>query len=107
MLVVILIPLIIVVASAIASVVFVRLSYLRITSEGVEYRNYPQPPRRIPLAQVDRFEATPKVGYLSSLRPATAALVLTDGSRLPVRRITAPDAGYGVDALNARVDQLR
>jgi hypothetical protein len=33
--------------------------------------------------------------------------VLTDGSRLPVRRIEAHDAGYGVEALNARIAELR
>jgi hypothetical protein len=33
--------------------------------------------------------------------------VLIDGSRTPVRRLDAPDAGHGVDALNARLDALR
>jgi hypothetical protein len=101
------IPLILIGGAAIAAAVSVRRSWLRITTDGVELRNYPQPPKVIPLAQVDRFEATPPVGNLSSIRPKTAVLVLTDGTRIPVRRVDAPDAGYGVDALNARVEALR
>ena len=31
-------------------------------------------------------------------------LVCTDGSRVPVRTLTAPDAGTGIGALNARVE---
>jgi hypothetical protein len=34
-------------------------------------------------------------------------LVLTDGSRLPVRKLAAPEAGTGIDALNNRVKSLR
>jgi hypothetical protein len=100
-------PLAIIGVAAVAAIVCVRCSSLRITSAGVEVRNYPQTPRLVPLSQVERFEATVPVGNFASLRPATAVLVLTDGSRLPVRRIEAPDAGYGVDALNARINQLR
>jgi hypothetical protein len=73
----------------------------------VEIRNYPQAAKLIPLAQVGGFEATPRVGNFSSLRPATGALVLTDGTRLPVRSLAVPDAGVGVDALNRRVEALR
>jgi hypothetical protein len=87
--------------------VSVRRSSLRITSAGVEIRNYPQAPKLIPLVQVGHFEATPRVGNFSSLRPATAVLVLTDGSRVPVRTLTAPDAGHGIDALNQRVESIR
>jgi hypothetical protein len=100
-------PLVVIGVAALAAIVSVRGSSLRITSEGVEVRNYPQTPRLVPLSEVEHFEATARAGNFASLRPATAVLVLTDGSRLPVRRIEAPDAGYGVDALNARIGQLR
>jgi hypothetical protein len=100
-------PFVIIGVAALAAVVCVRYSYLRITSTGVEYRNYPQAPKLVPLDRVERFEPTVPVGNFSSLRPATAVLVLTDGTRLPVRRVHARDAGYGVEALNARLAQLR
>ena len=105
--VLLIVPLVIIGVAAVASFVFVRLSSLRITAEGVEIRNYPQAPRVVPLAQVAQFEPTPSVGNLSFLRPKTAALVLKDGTRIPVRMIAAPDAGIGVDALNQRVESLR
>jgi hypothetical protein len=100
-------PVIFVVVAAIAAVVCVRLSSLRITKAGIEIRNYPQAAKVIPLARVDHFEATTATGNFKSLRPKTAALVLTDGSRLTVRTIAAPDAGFGVVALNKRVETLR
>ena len=103
----ILLPLVALAAAAVLAFVSVRRSTLRITADGVEYRNYPQATQVVPLAQVRRFEDTVAVGNFSGLRPATAVLVLIDGSRLPVRSITAPDAGTGVDALNARVAALR
>jgi hypothetical protein len=106
-LVFVLIPVVAVVAAAIAAAVSVSKSSLRISAEGVEIRNYPQPPRLIPLADVERFEETPSVGNLSSLRPATAVLVCTNGARVPVRRIVEPEAGRGVDALNARLASLK
>ena len=46
-------------------------------------------------------------GNLASTRPKTAVLVLADGTRLPVRSLTEPDAGYGVEALNARLETVR
>ena len=104
---VLLIPVVVIAIAALAAIVCVRFSSLDITSAGVEVRNYPQSPQLFPLAQVERFEATVPVGNFAGLRPSTAVLVLTDGSRLPVRRIEARDAGYGVDALNARIIQLR
>jgi hypothetical protein len=100
-------PLVVIGIAALAAIVSVRGSSLRITGAGVEVRNYPQAPKLVPLSQVEHFEATARAGNFASIRPATAVLVLTDGSRLPVRRIEAPDAGHGVDALNARVAQLR
>ncbi len=107
MLVVLLIPVAFIAAAALAAFVSVRRSSLRITAAGVEIRNYPQPPRLIPLAQVGHFEATPRAGNFKSLRPDTAVLVLVDGARVPVRTLTAPDAGYGIEALNARVRSIR
>jgi hypothetical protein len=100
-------PLLVVGIAALAAIVSVRCSHLGITSAGVEIRNYPQAPKLVPLSQVERFEETARVGNFASIRPATAVLLLTDGSRLPVRRVEAPDAGHGVDALNARLSQLR
>src|SRR5215470_4536810 len=103
LLVFVLIPVVLVGAAALS----VARSSLRITSDGVEIRNYRQPEQVVPLARVDHFEPTPSVGNFSFLRPPTAALVLIDGSRIPVRRISDPEAGRGVDALNARVEELR
>lgn len=107
MVVVLLFPFVIVAVAAVAASVFVRRSSLRITSEGVEIRNYPQAPIFVSLAQVRQFEATPRGGNFSGIRPTTAVLVLVDGSRVPVRSVAAPDAGVGVDALNKRVEALR
>ncbi|MDQ1433863.1 MAG: hypothetical protein QOF59_679 [Actinomycetota bacterium] len=107
MLAVLLFPFLLVVAAAIAAVVVVLRSSLLITSAGVEVHNFPQPPRVFPLAQVGHFEPAPRVGNFSGIRPATAVLVLTDGTRVPVRKISASDAGRGVDALNQRLESLR
>lgn len=103
----VLIPAVLIGAAAVAAVVCVRCSSLRITSAGVEIRNYPQAPKMVALSQVERFEPTTPFGYLSGIRPQTGVLVLTDGSRLPVRRIAAPGAGSGIDGLNERVKSLR
>jgi hypothetical protein len=100
-------PLVLVGAAALAAFAFVRLSTVRITSEGVEIRNYPQAARMIPLAQADRFVPAERVGNFASLRPATAVLLLTDGSRVPTRALGDPEAGYGIDALNKRLAALR
>jgi hypothetical protein len=107
MVVVLLLPFILIIAAALAAVVVVRRSSLRITSAGVEIHNYPQAPMLIPLERAAQFEATPRAGNFAGLRPATAVLVLADGSRIPVRKITAPDAGHGVEALNRRMESLR
>ncbi len=100
-------PLVALGIAAVLALVSVRRSTLRITADGVEYRNYPQATQVVPLGRVQRFEDAVAVGNFGSLRPATAVLVLTDGSRLPVRSLSDPDAGVGVDALNARVAALR
>jgi hypothetical protein len=102
-----LLPVILVGSAAVASFAFVRFSSLRITRAGVEIRNFPQAPKVIPLAEVDRFIPAERVGNFSSLRPATAVLLMTDGSSVPVRAVSEPDAGYGVDALNDRLVALR
>lgn len=107
MVVVLLLPVAVVFVIALIAAVAVGRSTLRVTRAGVEIRNYPQPPKLVPLERVERFEATPRVGNFASLRPATAVLVLTDGSRLPVRKPADPEAGHGVDALNRFVDSLR
>ena len=107
MVVVLAIPVLLIAAAAIAAFVSVRSSTLRITSAGVEIRNYPHPPKTVPLPDVAGFEEVQAVGNFRSLRPKTGVLVLTDGTRLAVRALSAPDAGSGVDALNARVDALR
>lgn len=107
MVVVFLAPFALILAAAIAAAVVVRRSSLRITIDGVEVHNYSQAPRLIPLAEVGHFEPAPRSGNLSSVRPATAVLVLVDGSRVPVHTLSAPDAGHGVDALNRRVEALR
>lgn len=103
----VIVPLIVLALAAGAAFVSVHNSTLRITEAGVEFRNYPSPPRVVPLADVARFEDAQAVGNFSGLRPATAVLVLRDGTRLAVRSLSAPDAGTGVDALNARVAALR
>lgn len=107
MVVVLLVPVGLVVVVALIAAVAVGRSTLRVTSAGVEIRNYPQPPKLIPLAQVERFEAIPRAGNFASIRPETAVLVLTDGSRLTVRKVADPEAGHGVDALNRFVASLR
>jgi hypothetical protein len=103
----VIVPLIVLALAAGAAFVSVRNSTLRITEAGVEFRNYPSPVRTVPLADVARFEDAEATGNFAGLRPATAVLVLRDGTRLAVRSLSAPDAGVGVEALNARVAALR
>lgn len=105
--VLVLLPVVVLVAAAIAALVSVRRSSVRITAAGVEFRNYPQPAKLIPLEQVARFEAPISVGNFPSVRPQTGVLVLTDGSRLAVRSVSEPEAGHGIDALNARLEAVR
>jgi hypothetical protein len=100
-------PLILVAVAAVVSFTVVRLSTVSITSAGVTFRNYPQPPRDVPLAQVDRFVPAERVGLFSVFRPETAVLVLRDGSRIHVRTIREQHGAYGVDALNQRLAQVR
>jgi hypothetical protein len=103
----VILPLVLIGAAAGAAWVSVHNSSVRITSAAVEIRNYRQPAREIPLERAARFEAPAAVGFLSSLRPRTGVLVLTDDSRLAVRSLREPEAGVGIDALNARLERLR
>ena len=103
----VLLPVAVLLTAAGAALVSVRRSSVRITAAGVEFRNYPQTAKLIPLAQVARFEAPVSVGNFASVRPQTGVLVLTDGSRLAVRSLSEPEAGHGIDALNARVESFR
>jgi hypothetical protein len=103
----VILPLGLIAGALIASMVFVRRSTLRITGAGVEVRNYPQAPRFVALEHVDRFVDTQRSGNFSFVRPATATLILVDGTRVPVRCVGDPDAGSGVEALNERIEILR
>ena len=67
----------------------------------------PQPPRTVPLDDVERFVETERVGIIAGLRPATAALWMRDGSRVPIRSVRDCSGAHGVDALNARLAQVR
>jgi hypothetical protein len=103
----ILLPVILIGSAAVASYGFVSLSTLRITSAGVEIRNYPQAPKVIPLESVDHFVPAERIGTFAFLRPPTAVLIMADGSRTPVRKASDPAAGFGVDALNERLAAVR
>jgi hypothetical protein len=100
-------PLVLIGAALAAASVSIARSSVRITAEGVTVRNYPQPPTTVPLDRVAGFEPQVATGTMTIVRPHTAVLVLTDGTRIPVRRLSEPEAGRGVDAFNARVRQLR
>ena len=88
-------PVALIVGASIASFVFVKRSTLRITKVGVDYRNYPQAPKSIPLDRVDHFVPAERVGMFSFLRPATAVLLLTDGSRFRCGPSTSPRPATG------------
>jgi hypothetical protein len=103
----VLLPFVLLAVVAIFAVATVRRSSLRITEAAVVYRNYPEPERVVPLADVGSFDEPTRVGFLSSVRPRTVVLVLTDGSRIPVRTAAEPEAGVGVDALNDRLERVR
>jgi hypothetical protein len=104
---IVLLPVVLVVAAFVVSYGAVRASSLCITSHGIEFRNYPQPPRTVPLDDVERFVETERVGIIAGLRPATAALWMRDGSRVPIRSVRDCSGAHGVDALNARLADER
>lgn len=103
----VLLPLALLAAAAVAAMVSVRQSSVRITAAGVEIRNYRQPAELVPLSRAVRFEEWVAVGNFKSLRPRTAVLVLTDGTQLSVRSMAEPEGGYGIDALNMRLELMR
>jgi hypothetical protein len=104
---VLLLPVVLIVGAFVVSYGAVYASKLCITTAGIELRNYPQPARVVPLDAVDRFLETPRVGVIAGLRPATAALAMRDGTRVPVRTVRDCSGAQGVDALNARLAQVR
>jgi hypothetical protein len=100
-------PVILVVGVAVVAFVSVSMSTLCLTDAGVELRNFPQEQRVIPLHEAQRFVETERVGWIAHVRPPTAALVLTDGTRVPVRKLRDCSGAFGVDALNERLAALR
>ena len=103
----VILPLALIAAAWIAARISVRNSRLSLTRDGVVIENHRRPPIVVAIADADHFEPAPVVGLFSGLRPPTSVLVRTDGSRIPVRTIAAPEAGIGIDALNARLTTLR
>jgi hypothetical protein len=107
-LVLVILPLALIAAAAIAARQSIRYSRLRITADGVEIHNHRQEPRVVPIADVQRFEAKTTSGAFSSIQPRTGVLVLRDGSRLTVRSLHDTESGaFGINALNDRVNQVR
>jgi hypothetical protein len=100
-------PIALIVGAWIAARVSVRNSRLDIEPSRVTVANHRRPPVVVPLEEVDRFEPTPRVGFLAGIRPATCVLVRRDGTRIAVRRVDAAGAGIGIEALNARLATLR
>lgn len=103
----VLLPLALIALAAGAAWVSVARSDLHITADGVTVHNAGTEATTVPLDRVACFEPVAPVGFMTFVRPATAALVLTDGTRITVRRPVDEVAGAGVDALNARLGQLR
>lgn len=103
----VLLPIALLLAAAVAATLSVRRSSVRIGTDGVEIRNWGMTPELVPLERVVRFEEPVAVGSFAGLRPKTAVLVLTDGTRRAVRSLSDPEAGTGIDALNARLAALR
>ena len=107
-LVLVILPLALIAAAALAARTSVRNSRLQITSGGVEIHNHHQPPRVVPLAVVERFEAAQPVGAFAIVQPRTGVLALRDGTRLAVRSLHDTASGaFGINALNERLEQLR
>lgn len=103
----VLLPLLLVAAAAVAAWISVARSSVRVTGDGVTVHNAGQDERTVPLVRVACFEPVAPVGFMTFVRPQTATLVLVDGTRIAVRNPTDPDAGRGADALNARLATLR
>jgi hypothetical protein len=103
----VILPLVLIAAAWIAARRSVRNSRLHLTPDGVIVENHRRPRVVVPIADADHFEPPTTTGPFSGLRPPTCVLVRTDGTRVPVRTIAAPEAGIGIDALNARLATLR
>jgi hypothetical protein len=103
----VILPLALIAGAWLAARISVRNSRLSMDREGIVIENHRRPRLVVPIADADRFEPAPSVGLFSGLRPPTCVLVRTDGSRVAVRSIAAPEAGIGIDALNARLSSLR
>lgn len=103
----VILPLALIAAAWIAARVSVRNSHLSLTRDGVVIENHRRPRVVVPIADAARFEPTASAGPFAGLRPPTCVLVRTDGTRVPVRTVAAPEAGIGIDALNARLATLR
>jgi hypothetical protein len=103
----IVLPLLLIAGAAAAAWISVARSSIELSADGVAVHNAGQTPTTVPLARVVCFEETQPVGFMTFVRPRTAVLVLTDGTRIVVRNPTDPHAGRGADALNARLAALR
>jgi hypothetical protein len=84
-----------------------KLSSMNIEADGVVVRNFPHRTRRVPLFKIDRFDQLGREGAWSPVRFVRAYLLLTDGSRMIIRRCSDPEVGTGVTALNNRLEDMR
>jgi hypothetical protein len=103
----VILPIVLIAGAWLAARRSVRNSRLSLTATGIVIDNHRRPRILVPIVEAVRFEPTPSVGPFSGLRPQTCVLVRTDGTRLPVRTVAAPEAGIGIDALNARLATLQ
>jgi hypothetical protein len=103
----VILPLALIAAAWVAARISVRNSRLSMGRDGIVIENHGRPRLVVPVADADHFESAASVGMFSGLRPPTCVLVRTDGTRVPVRTVAAPEAGIGIDALNARLATLR
>ena len=90
-----------------ARLVVMRASSLVIESDGITIRNWPRRARRFPLSAVDRFDETAREGAWEQVRLVAGALILMDGTEVPVRSLGDPEVNRGVTGLNNRLIELR
>ena len=103
----IILPLVLITGAWLAARRSVRNSRLSMTATGIVIDNHRRPRVLVPIDEAVRFEPAMAIGPFAGLRPVTCVLVRSDGTRVPVRTVVAPEAGIGVDALNARLATLR